>query len=560
MMRSTPGVWSSRPNSTPQSTTIHLRSSRRAEAIGVEVHADLARPAERQEDQFVLRECAIHACSPCAGVAGVDQHQAADGEIGIEMVDGRDCRVGTDGEAAGATTVIGLPYSSLMRVDQALDQADIAPVDAGLHGGHGVACRSRSGCGGWRRAAAWRRPGAAPRRKDWRRARSRRLQSRRSRDTMSKLVAVPKSTTISGALVALMRGDGVDQPVGAHRLGTVDIDLDAQVERRDRRPPAARVLRYLRQRWRRSNSAAGTTRGDDRGVEIGEGQAFQRQKLAQPARHIRRRCAWSRSPRAIGRASSRRHRRRRRCWCCRRRWRAAWSPKNTSPAAMARTRPPFVAAAARRWRRCLRTRPRVSSSRSRARMRRAQTRRPRQPGVAHGGKPFAAPDIIPMRRSGRRGRSAPRPRDGRRSAQRRQRGGGKFGAFGMRRQIDADADGEPAPSPSGPPSSRMPASLLPSASTSLGHFTVIAASARNAPPSRPPRARRRRTVAPHSASAASGRSSRVAARLPVARLPGPAAPAAARGLARGADPERPRSPASARRRASSLVESSSSKS
>ena len=53
MMRSTPGVSVSRPNSTPQSTTIHWRSLRRPEAIGVEIHADLARPAQRQEDQLV---------------------------------------------------------------------------------------------------------------------------------------------------------------------------------------------------------------------------------------------------------------------------------------------------------------------------------------------------------------------------------------------------------------------------------------------------------------------------------------------------------------------------
>ena len=63
----------------------------RAEAIGVEIHADLARAAKRQENEFVILE---HQSSGFLRVAGVDQDQAADGEIGIEMIDGR----GRDGK------------------------------------------------------------------------------------------------------------------------------------------------------------------------------------------------------------------------------------------------------------------------------------------------------------------------------------------------------------------------------------------------------------------------------------------------------------------------------
>ncbi len=47
-------------------------------------------------------------------------------------------------------------------------------------------------------------------------------------------------------------------------------------------------------------------------------------------------------------------------------------------------------------------------------------------------------------------------------------------SLGMAGQIDADADGEPVRLRAA--SSNIPASLLPSASTSLGHLTAIAAS------------------------------------------------------------------------------------
>ena len=118
MMRSTPGVVAFAPEQHAAIDDDPFAVVRRAEAIGVEIHADLARPAERQEDQFVVTRELGHQAFCFRRVAGVDQDQAADGEVGIEMVDGRGLRVEQIGEAAGAITVIGLPYSSLMRVDR----------------------------------------------------------------------------------------------------------------------------------------------------------------------------------------------------------------------------------------------------------------------------------------------------------------------------------------------------------------------------------------------------------------------------------------------------------
>ena len=137
----------------------------------------------------------------------------------------------------------------------------------------------------------------------------------------------------------------------------------------------------------------------------------------------------------------------------------------------------------------------------------------------------------------------------------RQRGGGKFGAFGMVRQIDADADGQPAGAAR---SSRMPASFLPSASTSLGHLTVMA--------------RLRREMRRHVGRRQRGGKGQLR-RLRLRRV-GPqqqgggeiaAAGCPRRGRggrgprsgARRVIQSGPASPASARRRASSLVESSS---
>ena len=41
---------------------------------------------------------------------------------------------------------------------------------------------------------------------------------------------MPKSTTISGALVAVVRRDGVDEAVGADFLRPVDQRLDAELD------------------------------------------------------------------------------------------------------------------------------------------------------------------------------------------------------------------------------------------------------------------------------------------------------------------------------------------
>ena len=68
----------------------------RAEAVQVEVHADLVRPAERQEDEFVVWigvswRSSVSVIAPwraCCG--GQISSSAADGEVGIERVDG--CR------------------------------------------------------------------------------------------------------------------------------------------------------------------------------------------------------------------------------------------------------------------------------------------------------------------------------------------------------------------------------------------------------------------------------------------------------------------------------------
>ena len=201
----------------------------RAKAIGVEIHADLARPAQRQEDQFVAACIAVH---QSFDVAGVDQHQPAHGEIGIDMVDGRD--VGTEQmrQPAGRHHRHGLAIFRLDARRSGRRSGRHSPNRRPTAWRARCPCRSPSGRGGWRRAAAAPRPGAAPRWKDWRRARSRCRRKRRPRATMSKLVAVPKSTTITAPLIALMRRHGVAQPVGADRLGPVDIGLDAQIQRR----------------------------------------------------------------------------------------------------------------------------------------------------------------------------------------------------------------------------------------------------------------------------------------------------------------------------------------
>ena len=175
------------------------------------------------------------------GVAGVDQHQPADGEVGIDMVDRRMSGRKRCASPPVATTVMGLPYSSLMRVDQAVDQPDIAPIDARLH----AWARCRLPITFWARWMATRGSSAAA----WCSASIERLAPG-AITLPSKSPFSRHDVEIGGgaeihhdqrALVAVMRGDGVAQPVGAHRFGPVDIGLDAQIERRDRPPPAARI-------------------------------------------------------------------------------------------------------------------------------------------------------------------------------------------------------------------------------------------------------------------------------------------------------------------------------
>ena len=52
IIRSTPGVDVSRPNNTPQSTTIQAPFVRRPITVAIEIHADFARPSEREEYEF----------------------------------------------------------------------------------------------------------------------------------------------------------------------------------------------------------------------------------------------------------------------------------------------------------------------------------------------------------------------------------------------------------------------------------------------------------------------------------------------------------------------------
>ena len=121
MIRSTPGVVAFAPEQHAAIDDDPLPVVRRPEAIGVEIHADLARPAQRQEDQFV----AAAKCDPSMlGVAGVDQHQPAHGQVGIDMVDGRHVGAEQMRQPAGRHHRHGLAVFGL----DALDQAVIRPT------------------------------------------------------------------------------------------------------------------------------------------------------------------------------------------------------------------------------------------------------------------------------------------------------------------------------------------------------------------------------------------------------------------------------------------------
>ncbi len=94
-------------------------------------------------------------------------------------------------------------------------------------------------------------------------------------------------------VIAVMRRHGVDE-AGRRPPFRRPVGMDARGPDPDWGPSPASGshLRYLRQNWRRSNKHRRDHRGDDRpGPDRRSDQLFQRQKLAQPSRHIRRRCA-----------------------------------------------------------------------------------------------------------------------------------------------------------------------------------------------------------------------------------------------------------------------------
>ena len=101
---------------------------------------------------------------------------------------------------------------------------------------------------------------------------------------MSKLVAVPKSTTISGGLVAVLRRDRIGDPVGADILRRhVDIDADPETAVRladDQRLAGEITLAQPDQVER----GLGHHVGDDRGVDIAARQPAERHQLGQPHR------------------------------------------------------------------------------------------------------------------------------------------------------------------------------------------------------------------------------------------------------------------------------------
>ena len=98
------------------------------------------------------------------------------------------------------------------------------------------------------------------------RGRSRRRGTRRRRETTSKVIAVPKSTTMHGAADALEGGDGVDEAVGAELARVVDADrhpgLACRARRRASRGrgsarPSAATRAPAAGPWRRRSSRRG---------------------------------------------------------------------------------------------------------------------------------------------------------------------------------------------------------------------------------------------------------------------------------------------------------------
>ncbi len=160
MMRSTPGVESS-PNVTPDVDHDPAPVLRRAVGVGVEVHPDFATTAKGSEDEFR----ALH-FSSLAGLAMLRSYrmqQALDGDVAVE--DGRCVAAAPSNSEATppvAMTVIGLAVLCLDAFDQPVDQVDIAPEHAGLHGGDRVLADYLVRLLDGAHAAVWRRPHAAP--------------------------------------------------------------------------------------------------------------------------------------------------------------------------------------------------------------------------------------------------------------------------------------------------------------------------------------------------------------------------------------------------------------
>ena len=215
-----------------------------------------------------------------------------------------------------------------------------------------------------------------------------------------------------------MRGDRVDQPVGADRGRPVGVDLDAEIDvgvadhQRLAFQIAAAERAQIEQRRRHDG-------GDDRGGRgrRRSGPASCRSWLQPDGVFVgRARRLGDGAP--FGADLARRRGRRRRCWCCRRRWRAAWpTTKNTSPAVMrAHAVRASRAAAARRLVEAFEHAHRLLRSCSRARMRVPRPAARASQASRIGAKPSAAPDVIPFREVRRRGAAGRRRGCGRRDA------------------------------------------------------------------------------------------------------------------------------------------------
>ena len=142
-----------------------------------------------------------------------------------------------------------------------------------------------------------------------------------SRETTSKVVAVPKSTHTAEPAEALADRDRVDEPVGADLARVVVADRHAGLRARpDGEHLVAEVARGHRGPL---GLQLRNGRGDDRASQVREGVSAQLRAGCAAPRRARRRWTGARSQSASARAAARRGRRRSGSACCRRRRRAA---------------------------------------------------------------------------------------------------------------------------------------------------------------------------------------------------------------------------------------------